>query len=117
MRPKPTSYTIKVVSKTAGAKVTAQVGDGKPEVKKVPFSVTLKAGEKLTVKATRRGYSPKEQVVVAEADREVDLTLERFGRRRRRRVVRVRPRPRPMPVVMRRRPAMRRVGAGTLGLD
>ncbi len=112
-------YKLDVKSKTSRVRVEVTIGTGKAFKKRVPFKLEVKGGERVTLRATRRGYEEQVESFLATADKKIRFKLERIRAGYRR------PRPRPRPVVISARPrprprtrprprGMRGVGEGTL---
>jgi len=106
-------YKVRVRSKTRWIRVEITLGAQKPFKKRAPFALEVKGGERVTLRATRRGYEDQVETFLVTADRSVVFALERI------RVGYRRPRPRPMVITGRPRPRprprpMHGVGEGTL---
>lgn len=110
-------FKVRVRSKTRRIRVEVTLGNQKPFKRRVPFKLEVKGGERVTLRATRRGYEEQVESFLATADKAIVFSLERIRAGYRR------PRPRPMVITARRRPRPRPrprrrpmygVGEGTL---
>ncbi|MFH2010193.1 MAG: serine/threonine-protein kinase [bacterium] len=106
-------FKVLVKSKTSRVRVEVSIGGQKPFNKRPDFSLDVKSGERVTLRATRAGYEEKVESFLATADRTVAFTLDRRRHGARRPPMVMRPRPRPV-VVQPRPRGMGSVGEGTL---
>ncbi len=112
-------FKIGVRSKTRRIRVEITLGNQKPFKKRIPFKLEVKGGERVTLRATRRGYEEQVESFLVTADKKVVFSLDRIRAGTRR----VRPRFRPMIITARSRPRpryrprprrVRALGEGTL---
>jgi eukaryotic-like serine/threonine-protein kinase len=94
-------FMIGVRSKTRRIRVEITLGNQKPYKKRIPFKLEVKGGERVTLRATRRGYEEQVESFLVTADKKVVFSLERLRAGYRR------PRPRPMVITARARPRPR----------
>jgi hypothetical protein len=105
-------FQVLVKSKTRKVRVEVAIGGQKPFSKRPEFSLDVKAGERVTLRAIRAGYEEKVESFLATGNRTVAFKLDR-RRRGARRPMAMKPDPRP--TEMRPRPrGMGIVGEGTL---
>ena len=110
-------YTVDVRAETKRLRVEVTLGAQKPFPRRLPFKLQVKGGERVTLRATRRGYEEQVESFLATADKKVVFSLVRV----RSGYHRPRPRPRPMVINVHPRPrprprprGMHGVGEGTL---